>query len=50
MTGVKAKSVEAKSGIYTLDGQLVSADTSAKVLRSLKPGMYVVGGRKVVVK
>lgn len=50
VTGVKAKSVKAKSGIYTLDGQLVSADTSAKVLRSLKPGMYAVGGRKVVVK
>ena len=47
---VETSYVTAVKGVYSVDGQLISHDTSAKALRSLKPGMYVVGGRKIVVK
>ena len=40
---VSAKKPETKSGVYTLDGRRVNAD-------NLRPGLYIVNGRKVVIK
>ncbi len=36
--------------IYTLDGRLVKAQTPVSTVKSLPKGLYIVGGRKVVVK
>jgi hypothetical protein len=40
---VKSKKTVAKSGVYTLDGRRVNAD-------DLRPGLYIINGKKVVVK
>ena len=40
---VSAKKAETKTGVYTLDGRRVNAD-------NLRPGLYIVNGRKVVIK
>lgn len=50
-TGVEEVTVDAGAtaeGVYTLTGVKVSDDSSS--LESLSPGIYVVGGRKVVVR
>lgn len=36
-------------GVYTLDGRLISSDTSHEQLKQLPSGIYLVNGRKVVV-
>ena len=43
ITTVKGQKAEAKSGAYTLDGRRVNAD-------NLRPGLYIINGRKVVIK
>jgi hypothetical protein len=40
---VSAKKAETKTGVYTLDGRRVNAD-------NLRPGLYIMNGRKVVIK
>jgi hypothetical protein len=40
---VNAKKSEVKSGVYTLDGRRVNAD-------NLRPGLYIINGKKVVIK
>ena len=40
---VNAKKAEANTGVYTLDGRRVNAD-------NLRPGLYIVNGKKVVIK
>ena len=40
---VKSKKTVAKSGVYTLDGRCVNAD-------DLRPGLYIINGKKVVIK
>lgn len=45
-TGIEeviSKKAESKSGVYTLDGRCVNAD-------NLRPGLYIMNGRKVAVK
>lgn len=39
----------AAQGIYTIDGRRVSRDSDTQTLRLLPPGIYIVGGQKVVV-
>ena len=43
ITTVKGQKAEAKSGAYTLDGRRVNAD-------NLRPGLYIINGKKVVIK
>jgi len=43
ITNVKGQKAEAKSGAYTLDGRRVNAD-------NLRPGLYIINGKKVVIK
>ena len=40
---VRSKKAEGRSGVYTLDGRKVNAD-------NLRPGLYIVNGKKVVIK
>ncbi len=40
---VKSNKTGAKSGVYTLDGRRVNAD-------DLRPGLYIINGKKVVIK
>ena len=40
---VKSNKTVAKSGVYTLDGRRVNAD-------DLRPGLYIINGKKVVIK
>ena len=40
---VKSKKTVAKAGVYTLDGRRVNAD-------DLRPGLYIINGKKVVIK
>jgi hypothetical protein len=40
---VNAKKPETKTGVYTLDGRRVNTD-------NLRPGLYIINGRKVVIK
>ena len=43
ITNVRNQKGEAKSGAYTLDGRRVNAD-------NLRPGLYIINGKKVVIK
>ena len=43
ITTVKGQKAEAKSGAYTFDGRRVNAD-------NLRPGLYIINGKKVVIK
>ena len=40
---VKSNKTVAKSGVYALDGRRVNAD-------DLRPGLYIINGKKVVIK
>lgn len=37
-------------GVYTLGGTRIANNASTATLRSLKPGIYMIGGRKVVIR
>ena len=39
-----------RTGIYTLDGRRVATDASGFDLKSLRPGLYIVNGKKIVIK
>ena len=39
-----------KADVYTLDGILLHRDADAAVIRSLAPGFYIIGNRKVLIK
>lgn len=41
---------ERLNNVYTLQGALVRRNASAEEVHSLQPGIYIVGGRKVLVK
>jgi len=43
ITNVRSQKLETNSGVYTLDGRRVNAD-------NLRPGLYIMNGRKVVIK
>ena len=43
ITNVRSQKLETNSGVYTLDGRRVNAD-------DLRPGLYIMNGRKVVIK
>ena len=40
---VKSQKPETKTGVYTLDGRRVNAE-------NLRPGLYIMNGKKVVIK
>ena len=40
---IKSKKIDGRSGIYTLDGRKVNSE-------NLRPGLYIVNGKKVVIK
>ena len=39
-----------RTGIYTLDGRRVATDASGFDLKSLRPGLYIVNGKKMIIK
>ena len=39
-----------RTGIYTLDGRRVATDASGFDLKSLLPGLYIVNGKKMIIK
>ncbi len=41
---------ERANDVYTLQGMLVRRNATADDLRSLRPGLYIIGGRKVLVR
>jgi len=43
ITNVRSKKGEVRSGVYTLDGRRVNAE-------NLRPGLYIVNGKKIVIK
>ena len=43
IANVRSKKGEVRSGVYTLDGRRVNAE-------NLRPGLYIVNGKKVVIK
>ena len=43
ITNVRSQKLETNSGVYTLDGRRVNDD-------NLRPGLYIMNGRKVVIK
>ena len=43
ISDVRSKKEEGRSGVYTLDGRKVNAE-------NLRPGLYIVNGKKVVIK
>ena len=43
ITNVRSQKLETNCGVYTLDGRRVNAD-------NLRPGLYIMNGRKVVIK
>ncbi len=50
-TGVSAVKADADAcNVYDLQGRLVSRQSSATSTEGLRPGLYVRGGKKVVVK
>ena len=38
------------NAIYTLDGRLVNSNVSAGTVKSLSKGLYIINGRKVLIK
>ena len=49
-TGISQQMADQPMTIYTLDGILVSRDATIKTLHTLPKGVYIVNGRKTVVK
>ena len=47
---VTTETIERFSDIYTLQGVLVCRNASADAIQSLSPGLYIVGGRKILVR
>lgn len=41
---------ERTNDVYTLQGMLVRRNATADDLRSLRPGLYIIGGRKVLIR
>ena len=39
-----------RTGIYTLDGRRVATDASGFDLKSRLPGLYIVNGKKMIIK
>ena len=50
LSGISQVSADMPMTVYTLEGVLVSRDATIKTLRTLPKGVYIVNGRKVVVK
>jgi hypothetical protein len=47
----KAESIDGPADVYTIDGKKVkSGENIAKAIQGLKKGIYVVGGKKIVIK
>jgi len=49
-TGISQQMTDTPMAIYTLDGILVSRDATIRTLHTLPKGVYIVNGRKTVVK
>ena len=49
-TGISQQMADTPMAIYTLDGILVSRDATIRMLHTLPKGVYIVNGRKTVVK
>ena len=49
-TGISQQMADTPMAIYTLDGILVSRDATIRTLHTLPKGVYIVNGRKTVVK
>ena len=49
-TGISQQMTDTPMAIYTLDGILVSRDATIRTLHKLPKGVYIVNGRKTVVK
>ena len=50
-TGIAAVAQTGKlMDVFTISGQKVASKANASQLRSLKPGVYVINGQKVIVK
>lgn len=47
---VSVAKAERANDVYTLQGMLVRRNATADDLRSLRPGLYIIGGRKVLVR
>ena len=51
-TGIEQISVNShnNNAVYTLDGRLVNSNVSADAVKSLSKGLYIINGRKVLIK
>lgn len=47
---VSVAKAERANDVYTLQGMLVRRNATADDLRALRPGLYIIGGRKVLVR
>jgi len=47
---VDADTDSAPAAVFSIDGRLILRDASAEQIRALEPGIYIIGGRKQVVR
>ena len=50
MKDVFSNNLDTKSPVYAIDGRLVAPVATPEVVKSLGRGLYIIGGKKIIVK